>query len=45
MITPPKTRGFGSVVIERGIAHDLGGTTSLEFDPAGLHCTICFPLD
>ncbi len=43
-ITPPESRGFGSVVIERGIAHDLGGTTSLEFDPAGLRCTIRFPL-
>ncbi len=43
-ITPPESRGFGSVVIERGIAHDLGGTTSLEFDPAGVRCTIRFPL-
>ena len=43
-ITPPESRGFGSVVIERGIAHDLGGTTNLEFDPAGLRCTIRFPL-
>ena len=44
-IEPPDHRGFGSVVIERGIAHDLGGSTSLEFDPAGIRCKICFPLD
>jgi PAS domain S-box-containing protein len=43
-IAEPKRRGFGSVVIERGIAHDLGGSTSLEFDPAGVRCTIRFPL-
>ncbi len=45
VVTPPGQRGFGSVVIERGIAHDLGGSTQLEFDPAGLRCKICFPLD
>jgi PAS domain S-box-containing protein len=45
VIAPPDHRGFGSVVIERGIAHDLGGSTSLEFDPAGLRCQIRFPLD
>ncbi len=44
-IEPPDHRGFGSVVIERGIAHDLGGSTDLEFDPAGVRCKICFPLD
>jgi PAS domain S-box-containing protein len=44
-IAKPKRRGFGSVVIERGIAHDLGGSTSLEFDPAGVRCTIRFPLN
>ena len=45
VIAPPMHRGFGSVVIERGIAHDLGGSTSLEFDPAGVRCKICFPLE
>jgi PAS domain S-box-containing protein len=45
VIAPPDHRGFGSVVIERGIAHDLGGSTSLEFDPAGLRCEIRFPLE
>ncbi len=44
-VEPPDERGFGSVVIERGIAHDLGGSTSLEFDPSGVRCKICFPLD
>jgi PAS domain S-box-containing protein len=44
-IEPPDHRGFGSIVIERGIAHDLGGSTSLEFDPAGVRCTIRFPLE
>jgi PAS domain S-box-containing protein len=44
-IAPPDHRGFGSVVLERGIAHDLGGSTILEFKPTGVRCTIRFPLE
>jgi PAS domain S-box-containing protein len=36
----PSRRGFGSRLIERGLAADLGGTASLRFDPAGLRCDI-----
>jgi two-component sensor histidine kinase len=45
VVAPPEHQGFGSVVIERGIAHDLRGSTSLAFDPAGLRCEIRFPLE
>jgi PAS domain S-box-containing protein len=41
---PPVTlsakRGFGSKVIERGLPHELGGSARLDFQPAGLVCTI-----
>jgi PAS domain S-box-containing protein len=42
-VTPPKRKGFGSRVIERGLAHELGGTVTLEYLPAGIVCTIDVP--
>jgi chemotaxis family two-component system sensor kinase Cph1 len=43
-VTPPERRGFGSVVIERSICHDLDGEASLEFDRDGVRCVIRLPL-
>lgn len=42
-VTPPSKKGFGSRVIERGLALELGGATHLEFRPEGLVCTIDIP--
>lgn len=42
VITPTR-RGFGSNLIEKTIAHDLGGTVDIDFDPAGLRATIVLP--
>jgi PAS domain S-box-containing protein len=39
-VEAPARRGFGSRLIERGLAADLGGTAVLRFDPAGLICEI-----
>lgn len=39
-VEPPGRRGFGSRLIERGLAADLGGTATLDFDPSGLRCDI-----
>jgi two-component sensor histidine kinase len=39
-VEAPSRRGFGSRLIERGLAADLGGTASLHFDHAGLRCEI-----
>lgn len=39
-VSPPSRRGFGSRMIERGIAAEMGGCVDLEFDPAGVRCTI-----
>ncbi len=39
----PTRRGFGSTVIERSIPHDLGGETTLEFVPEGLHARFKIP--
>lgn len=43
-VTPPARRGFGSRLIERGLAGELGGTVTLYFDPGGVRCTIEAPL-
>lgn len=36
-VVPPVRRGFGSRLIERGIAPGLGAEVMLEFKPEGLH--------
>jgi two-component system, chemotaxis family, CheB/CheR fusion protein len=37
-------KGFGSIVIERGLSLELGGKAELDFAPSGLVCTIEIPL-
>jgi PAS domain S-box-containing protein len=43
-IVEPSHRGFGSRLLERGIQLELGGSTRIEFAPAGLRCEIEIPL-
>ena len=42
-VTPPTRRGFGSVVIERSLRHELKGRGSLSFEPDGVACVITIP--
>jgi PAS domain S-box-containing protein len=42
-VTPPLEKGFGSWVLERGIAHELGGKVTLDYLPDGVACTINIP--
>ena len=42
-VTAPTHRGFGSYVIERGLAHELGGVVSLDYLKCGVVCTIDIP--
>lgn len=42
-VTPPDRRGFGSRLIEQGLAYDLDGTIRLEFAPDGVRCAISVP--
>ncbi|MGA2286864.1 HWE histidine kinase domain-containing protein [Bradyrhizobium sp.] len=39
-VTPPAHKGFGSRVIERGLAHEPEGTVDLDYRPDGLVCTM-----
>ncbi len=41
-VARPKRRGFGSTLIERALSSDLDGEILLDFDPAGVRCTIDF---
>ena len=42
-VTPPSRKGFGSQVIERGLAHELEGTVHLDYRADGVICTIDIP--
>jgi PAS domain S-box-containing protein len=41
---PPERHGFGCQLIERSIAHELGGAVWLEFMPQGVRCRVELPL-
>jgi two-component sensor histidine kinase len=43
-VTPPTRRGFGTRLIERGLARELGGEVKLEFTPGGVVCEVWAPL-
>ena len=43
-VTPPSRRGFGTRLVERSLAQDLGGTVQVAFDAEGMTCTVDAPL-
>jgi PAS domain S-box-containing protein len=43
-VATPKRRGFGSRLIERGLAAELGGEVKMNFEPDGLVCVVDAPL-
>jgi two-component sensor histidine kinase len=43
-VTPPGRKGFGSRLIERGLAQDLDGEVRLDYEPAGVACQITMPV-
>lgn len=43
-VKPPERQGFGTKLIQRGLAQQLGGEIKLDFAPAGVHCVITFPV-
>lgn len=43
-VTQPARKGFGTQLISRGVAHDLGGDAVLDFAAAGLSCVLSVPL-
>jgi two-component sensor histidine kinase len=43
-VAPPGRKGFGSRLIERGLAQELNGEVCLVYDPTGVSCQIAMPL-
>lgn len=43
-VEKPRRRGFGSRLVEQGLAQDLAGEVRLDFERAGLVCSIEAPL-
>ena len=42
-VTPPSRKGFGSRVLERGLAHELAGMVQLDYRSDGVVCTMDIP--
>ncbi|MBC8128796.1 MAG: PAS domain-containing protein [Rhizobiaceae bacterium] len=43
-VTPASRKGFGSMVIERTLGHELGGEVHLDYPPEGVVCTMNIPI-
>lgn len=43
-VTPPTRRGFGSNLLQTGLARELGGAVTLAFEPGGLRCEMRFAM-
>jgi len=40
VVTPPSRTGFGSRLIQKGLASDLNGRAEIRFEPSGVECVI-----
>jgi two-component system, chemotaxis family, CheB/CheR fusion protein len=43
-VTPPPRKGFGTELLERTLAFEFKGQTTMTFNADGLHCIITIPL-
>ncbi|MCI3133160.1 ATP-binding protein [Phenylobacterium aquaticum] len=43
-VSPPVRRGFGSRLLERGLAREIGGQVELDFRADGLRCGMRIPM-
>ena len=44
-VAPPVRRGFGSRLIQEGLARELNGEVTMDYLPEGLRCELSFQLD
>ena len=44
LVSPPAVQGFGTLLIERGLKHSLGGEARMNFAPTGVMCDMRLPL-
>jgi two-component system CheB/CheR fusion protein len=40
VVSPPESTGFGMLLIQRGLAHELGGGAQIEFLPGGVRARL-----
>jgi PAS domain S-box-containing protein len=43
-VRAPERRGFGTVLLERAVVHDLGGQAEIGFDASGVQYALTLPL-
>lgn len=43
VVKPPRSQGFGSVLINRSIPYDLGGESEIAFEPGGVRARFLIP--
>jgi PAS domain S-box-containing protein len=43
-VKPPQRRGFGTNMVEQGLAKELAGKVTMDFKPGGFVCTLECPL-
>jgi two-component sensor histidine kinase len=43
-VTAPNVRGFGSILIERALAHDMSAQAKIDFLPDGVRATVQAPI-
>src|SRR5262245_16030080 len=43
-VATPERKGFGTTLIQRGLAGQVGGSANIEFAPDGLRCTLECPV-
>ncbi len=43
-VKAPSRKGFGSRVIEQGLAHELNGKVDVDYAPSGMVCTLKIPV-
>ena len=44
MVSPPQAEGFGGKVIRHSVAHEPGGSITLDYRPDGLFCKFTFEI-
>jgi two-component sensor histidine kinase len=43
-VSPPTRKGFGTRLIQRNLAHDLGGDATIDYRPQGVVSVIRSPI-
>jgi len=42
-VTPPTRKGFGTTIVDRSVPYDLGGSSEIHYDPAGVRARFRIP--